>query len=267
VPRQIDGAPTDVVETDFQLEGGAAPFPPLPDKERYLSLVGGISVGPKRLLSAGTLGIMVRQNGGPTEMMLSNYHVLCGTDNQHQAGDEICQQARIDNWLDLCGNCAGLSTWVLSGNFMVNRTPTGGPAAVPVPYGLDAAVAMTTTALRIKSVGVVCDVGALQFSPNVTARVGTIVQKRGKQSLLTQGVINSVTLAVTVDYGVLGNLQLENMVEVISTNANPFSLPGDSGSVYFDLNKNLMGLHVGGGGGHSFGTPIDVVMNYFGVHI
>ena len=85
VPSQLDGVPTDVIETGriraFQAPTGR--FRPAP---------GGVSVG-HRDITAGTLGCWVHRDG--QWMMLSNNHVLADSNNA-DIGDPILQPGPYD---------------------------------------------------------------------------------------------------------------------------------------------------------------------------
>jgi hypothetical protein len=86
VPRELDGVPTDVIETGriraLQLPTGR--FRPAP---------GGVSIG-HREITAGTLGCWVHRSG--QWMMLSNNHVLANS-NDAEIGDPILQPGPFDS--------------------------------------------------------------------------------------------------------------------------------------------------------------------------
>lgn len=85
VPPELNGIPTDVVETGVIRTLAAR-------TDRHRPAPGGVSIG-HREVSAGTLGCLVRKNGA--RMILSNNHVLANS-NDAAPGDPILQPGVYD---------------------------------------------------------------------------------------------------------------------------------------------------------------------------
>lgn len=259
LPASIDGYPIDIIEADFQPQPASAL--PLeaevaadPDKARYNPLLGGISIAPSRCDDGmGTLGILVKDGGGDA-MMLSNYHVLCLDDGKAREGDEICQEARGDNAIGWCGNCAALVRWA-TGNVKVSGTL----------YGVDCAVARLTA--RKANMGIIEQIG--KVTGTVAAKVGMAVIKRGRTTRWTSGVVDDVAATIEEDFGTgIGIVNMRNQV-IVKSDAGRFTEPGDSGSVYVDKDtKAVVALHWGRtADGSSVGSPIAAVLDALKVEI
>ncbi len=263
LPHVIEGHPVDVIEADFKPEAfpdlhseDRPRIPPIGvDKKRYDPLVGGVSIAPSRVDNvAGTLGLMVQDSDTGNSMMLSNYHVMCLDDGHGKVGDEMCQEARADNAIGWCGNCAALSRWT-SGNVKVGSET----------YGVDGAVARLTA--RRATLGSIVGIGTVAGSS--VATVGMKVLKRGRTTELTSGTVDDVAATVQEDFGTgVGKVNMKNQVVVIS-DGGPFSAGGDSGSAYVEKDSaKVVALHWGGtGSGRSVGSPIAAVLSSLNITI
>lgn len=263
IPETIEGYPTDVIEADFKPQAKpAVTVGAGPDKKRYNPLVGGISIAPSRTdYEVGTLGLMVRDKEGTGKaMMLSNCHVMCLGDGKRKVGDEICQEARVDNAVRWCGNCAKLTRWKLG-----NVTVLGSF------YGIDAAVAVQTA--RKAEVGKVEGIGTVIGTAQPTLCMK--VQKRGRTTEVTKGTIGDVSATVKWNLGVpLSPLELKNQI-LVSGDDGPFTLGGDSGSVYVwtkDTGDHyVVGLNWGttkdARGEWSVGCRIDAVIAHLNISV
>lgn len=256
LPTDIQGWPTDVIEADFghSLRAGRAPNIALTDTGRYLTLLGGISIGARRAPNfPGTLGIVVRENGTNAAMILSNSHVMARLDNGARVGDEICQEAAGDNALGWCGNCATLARWRL-GNVPLAGAPGG-------EVGMDAAVARVSTIFRRTSPLTIAQIGAVAAQPGA-AVVGAAIRKRGRSTGLTQGIVFDTDVDVPGAAGAM----LRNQIS-IQPGQIAFSAGGDSGSVYVQGNQ-VVGLHwATAANGLAIGSPIGPVLTSMGVHL
>lgn len=92
IPREIDGMRTDVVEVGVlrALQGGKARYRPV--------IPSGVSIGHFKI-TAGTLGVMVRDKNTGDHFVLSNNHVLANS-NDAAIGDPILQPGPIDGGLN-----------------------------------------------------------------------------------------------------------------------------------------------------------------------
>jgi endonuclease G len=258
LPSEIEGFPTDVLEADF----GRDPFETLPqaddsamvDRGRYITLKGGISIAPSRLSNGrGTLGLLVSDAATGNAMMLSNAHVLALSDGRAAVGDEICQEARVDNSLGWCGNCATLSRWAIA-NVVI------GGANV----GVDAGVARISTILRRTAMRTIVDIGVVNAQPGEAALLGA-ASKRGASTGLTQGTVGSVTLDAVKASGFV----MRNQIRIDPPQGGVFAASGDSGSVCVAVQNNqnrVIGL-IWGALGYGVASPIDAVLQKMAVHL
>lgn len=98
---------------------------------------------------------------------------------------------------------------------------------------------------------------------------GDRVVKVGARTGRTEGIITSVFAAEKVNYGgTLGILQFNNCLVIQGVNGNPFSLPGDSGSlVYRESDMKLVGIVFAGGNSNrgtlSFANKSDIFFPHF----
>ena len=256
IPSEIDGIPTDVIQRKFELHQFVSKLRveelhPMVDAGTYTPLKGGISIGPCRAVGgfvfAGTLGCFVIDNVSGKHMMLSNFHVMC-IDNGHAVGDTMAQPSRVDG-----GACPGGIVGTLA------RQSLGGK--------VDCAVADVTgsrgNSCEIVDIGYVAGQG--------TASLGQAVRKRGRTTMLTYGIVDSIHLTVTVDYeDGIGNVTLTDQIGIKpDTTKNPkFGDHGDSGSALVDDARNVIGLYFAGDDtGYGVANPIAAVLTALNVKL
>ena len=256
IPSEIDGIPTDVIQRKFELHQFVSKLRveelhPMVDAGTYTPLKGGISIGPCRAVGgfvfAGTLGCFVIDNVSGKHMMLSNFHVMC-IDNGHAVGDTMAQPSRVDG-----GACPGSIVGTLA------RQSLGGK--------VDCAVADVTgsrgNSCEIVDIGYVAGQG--------TASLGQAVRKRGRTTMLTYGIVDSIHLTVTVDYeDGIGNVTLTDQIGIKpDTTKNPkFGDHGDSGSALVDDARNVIGLYFAGDDtGYGVANPIAAVLTALNVKL
>ena len=252
IPAEIGGHPTDVIERRFSLHALAvleADVVLQADAGAYDPIVGGISIGPCRSprgrVLAGTLGCVVFDAASGRPMLLSNFHVLA-VDDGARPGDGVAQPSRLDG-----GACPSAVAGTLA------RTSLGG--------SVDGAVAWA--AQRGLSTHV-ADIGALA-GPAV-ATVGTTVRKRGRTTRLTSGIVDTVDLTITLDYGAgVGRRTLSRQVGVRPNPSARFGAAGDSGSVVVDGSNRVVGLYFAGddSSGYGIANPIGPVLSALGVSL
>ncbi|MBP7693451.1 MAG: hypothetical protein KA764_16130, partial [Anaerolineales bacterium] len=209
IPKSIDGARTDVVET-----GDIVAFQDPRAKMRPARP--GVSLGHFQI-TAGTFGCLVRKGG--QLYLLSNNHVLANS-NAAQVGDPVWQPGRADNGTsaDQIGALAEFVPLAFDGETPPPPPPTGNgcsplaavlglvgaksavqPQAVNVPGDnkVDCALARPTTPdlvnADILDIGVPAGVG--------TAALGLAVQKSGRTTGYTTGTITQIDVRVSVNYG------------------------------------------------------------------
>jgi hypothetical protein len=186
-------------------------------------------------------------------MMLSCAHVLAPA-GVAKRGDAICQQSREDNPTRDCENSGSLQRW-LDGNFTIQGKR----------FGVDAAVASVATTLRTVQMRNILGIGAIANQP-APAQLGAAIRKRGRTSGLTQGVI----VAIDTDFEVDG-VKMYNQIEANGVGAQPFTVGGDSGSVYVTgpavAPARSIALHWLGGGQRSIGSPMSAVLRALAVEL
>jgi hypothetical protein len=106
VPRDLDGAITDVIEVGY-LRAEQVMTP----RSRWRPIIpSGVSIGHPRV-TAGTLGTIVRDRDTGQLMMLSNNHVMANS-NDAQVGDAILQPGPTDHGQNPADMVARLERWV-----------------------------------------------------------------------------------------------------------------------------------------------------------
>jgi hypothetical protein len=219
-PTDIDGIPVDVVE-----------LPPL--HQRFMRfaavrrgvvrdpILGGIGIGPSSRLFAGTLGAIVQDRQSKQPMLLSNYHVLY--EGYATPIDDVIQPSRLEG---------GSHDDVIA---YATRHAMGST--------LDAAVATLTGSRQY--VAMQRALGALRGVRSVD--VGEVVQKCGFGSNVTRGLVTSTTLIQDLR-GLDGRTRRFRDVVFIES-PDPYrelSRPGDSGSLWLDVDMNAVALHFAG---------------------
>ncbi|WP_250445469.1 S1 family peptidase [Actinotalea sp. C106] len=205
-------------------------------------------------VSAGTLGGFVRVDG--VLHALSNYHVLVGSP-QGITGDVVLQPGPADGGRDPQDRIGALAGFV--------ALEPGSRALV------DAALA----SLEAPEVDLRFPVGAV--STTAVALGGEEVEKIGRTTGITQGRVTAIELDdVVVGYGPgLGDISLDNQIEVEGTGVGPFSRGGDSGSLVYRrpdgaaLGLLFAGSETGGenGTGLTYLNPIDAVLEALGAEL
>jgi len=123
IPREIDGMRTDVMEVGVlrALQGGKARYRPV--------IPSGVSIGHYKI-TAGTLGVMVRDKNTGDRFVLSNNHVLANS-NDAEIGDPILQPGPIDGGLNPADVVAHLERYVKLR--YVDDTDDGGDVVIGPP--------------------------------------------------------------------------------------------------------------------------------------
>lgn len=162
---------------------------------------------------------MVKDGYTNEALMLSNYHVMCANDGKAKIGDLLCQPSREDQWLGYCSDCAQLVRWEVKGDV---EDSSGGSLG-----GVDCAVASLTH--RTATIGNIVQIGQITGSTAVTLKMQ--VQKRGRTTRLTEGVVDDIDLTWEDDFGLpYGKVEFKKQI-VIAPTTGKFVEEGDSGSV------------------------------------
>jgi len=233
LPDEIDGVPIDVIEARFEVHGG--PDPTDEHRLRHNPMVGGISVGNEVLGGSGTLGGSVFDNRTRQDLMLSNWHVLCGS-LTCAVGEPVIQP----------GTGGG---------------DTGTPADIVgrlhrsvLADEVDAAVAVLSGHRFLRR-------DLLNLGPFAGASdpvLGAQVRKSGRTTGVTDGVITDVSAEIDVIGYPQGTLTFQN--QIVIENGDP-SAPGDSGSLWVDGSNRVVGLNFAGSPGRAVANPIAAVID------
>ena len=217
----------DVIEASYAPAASGAPGANIGRTNRVEPLVGGISVGNARV-SAGTLGAIVwdRESGAPC--VLSNWHVLCGS-NACQPGETIYQPGPFDGG-GQDDRIAELLRWQLDKH---------GDAALAKLIG-DREFARDLLELNPLS--------GVEANP----RLGLRVVKSGRTTAITQGIIDGVSLSLVLNYDNGPRVLFHDQLRIVPRApwpATPYELTraGDSGAIWVnESNNRAVGLHFAG---------------------
>jgi endonuclease G len=190
----------------------------------YNPLIGGISCGNPRV-TAGTLGAIVYDRQRCKPMILSNWHVLAGA-SAAAIGEDILQPGQLDGGTEVV---ASLTRMKLDSR-------------------MDAAVATLNNARSssrdILGLGTIAGID--------TPTLGMNVIKSGRTTGITRGVVDGVSLSVSINYGDPGVVAFSNQIRIVPRPPWPavdyeVSMGGDSGSVWLrESNNRAIGLHFAG---------------------
>jgi hypothetical protein len=240
LPGSIDGVPIDVIEDEFSVL--QTPLVTLADHRRaHNFLVGGISIGNLVVGGSGTLGVSVFDSRTGQEMLLSNWHVLCSSD-QCQVGEPIIQPGTGGGDVGTADDVvARLFRWSLSAD-------------------VDAAIAQPTgQRLLFKEV---LEIGRVDAPGR--AVLGMHVRKSGRTTGLTEGTIADLSADVDVDDYPSGTRSFHNQIVVEGTGVLD---RGDSGSVFVDDANQVVSLLFAGSPQRAISNPIDVVLTALDINL
>ncbi len=269
IPKSIQGLLTDVVETG-RIRAQVAGNP----TGRFRPTQPGISIG-HHDITAGTFGLLVQRNGTP--FILSNNHVLADS-NAAQIGDTIYQPGPADggtpadrvatlaefqaldfgNASSECSVADMAASWL---NFLARLLGSGHRLqSVRQTAGvntMDAALArLDAPDLAIPAIlGIGLPTGV------AAPALGQQVQKMGRTTGWTQGYVSQVQVTVAVDYG---GRTAHFTDQIITTR---MSSPGDSGSAILDMDRRVVGLLFAGSTNITIFTPIQRILERFGVQL
>lgn len=209
----------------------------------------GASVG-HYLTTAGTLGFFARRITDGVIGIVSNNHILARCDRGKE-GDDVLQPAPYDGGvrpLNVIGALAGAFPRL--------------NVAAPI---VDCAFARLRDGISYDPFTIAAGV-ALKPIPGPLGRQRDVM-KRGRTTGVTVGRISAIGLDnVDVEYP-FGTVFLNRQIEIASTDGQPFSKPGDSGSLVVDLDGNPVGLLAVGTFDCrlSYANPISDVLSALGV--
>lgn len=241
LPDRIGEVPTDVIQAG---RISSRTCTKNRQKHQQRPVPAGVSCG-HPAITAGTIGVRVRSASGRGFLLLSNNHVLADC-NRAAVGDLILQPGpedggkpgraahaigKLKNWVPL--DFSGGYNWV------------------------DAAVASTTAS---KLGPAICSLG--KVTGVTSARANLAVQKHGRTTGLTMGVVEDIDAEVWVDYEDVGVALFTKQIAIVGADDELFSDGGDSGSLIVDLRKRACGLLFAGSDSENltFANPIRRVL-------
>ena len=272
VPSQLGSVPTDVVQigTIWSRQVPTGKFRPAP---------GGVSIGHYQI-SAGTLGVMVRDRDTGDRLILSNNHVLANS-NDAQVGDPIIQPGGADGGSvanDLIAqlerfcvidfgttggsDCGIASTYADFGNAMASLL--GSRHRVTVLQANPQAVNLVDAAVArpINDDDLLDEIlGIGEISGTTEGVLGMAIRKSGRTTGFTTGTINTIDATVSVNYGPGQVATFENQLI-----AGPMSEGGDSGSLIVAADsQEAVGLLFAGSTQSTIFSPIQAVLDCLNV--
>jgi hypothetical protein len=196
---------------------------------RQRPLLLGCSVGHHKI-TAGTLGAFVLHKQTQRTVILSNNHVLADED-RGKVGDAILQPGAYDK-----GNARAHKVGTLLNFVKLKSSANLTDAAIAtlgekIPYD-----GSTLTGLG--------KLAGLRPSP---IEPGTTVMKVGRTSGLTRGRVTAIEVDNVVVGFDKGELSFDSQIEIEGADEEPFSRPGDSGSLIVDEDRRACGLLFAGG--------------------
>lgn len=229
----------------------------LPQQRRQRPLQIGTSIGHFKV-TAGTLGVFVREREGGALRILSNNHVLAN-ENRGKEGDAILQPGRLDGGTDPDDVVGQLAKFVKLKKFGINFH--------------DCALATINEGLRISRTNLP-GAGKLAGLGDEFLDEGTLVEKIGRTTGHTRGRVTAFELDELIVGFDMGNVRFDNQVEIESADSGPFSQGGDSGSLIFDEERRAVALLFAGsdqgganGQGLTYANPLRGVLAELGVDL
>ena len=246
LPHDLDGVPVETTTT-----GVIQPFDHAPTHRYPRPVPIGVSTGLSGV-ATGTIG--ARVTDGTNVYALSNNHVFAGV-NTASIGDPIISPGDADGGSDPADRIGTLHAY--------QTIDFGGGINT-----MDAAIALTSVA----NVGIATPAdGYGPPSPTTaTATLGLPVAKYGRTTGFQLGSVAGTNISVDVCYIAIGEfcLQEARFAGQVSVSPGTFAAPGDSGSLIVTQGGNQpVALLFAGGDGLTIGTPIDLVLQRFGVTI
>jgi hypothetical protein len=241
-----------LLEPDIRITGRIVANPPTESGSPHRQLRLGASVSHHRR-GAGSLGFFARDRNGAVGIV-SNNHVLALSDRGSD-GDEILHPGAADNGMPPLD--------------VVARLVGGYPRLVVDNPRVDCAFAHLRDGVPYDPVTL--DTGLKLNATTVPLRDQRAVLKRGRSTGLTRGTITAVAVDnIDVEYPYpCGIVFFNQQIEITSFPGQPFSAPGDSGSLLVNPDGNPLGLVFCGSIDcrSTYANPIDDVLNALGVTV
>lgn len=239
LPEEIEGVPVDVIEARFEVHGG--PDPTAEHRRRHNPMTGGISIGNVVLGGSGTLGGSVFDRRTRQDLILSNWHVLCGR-LSCAVGEPIIQPGTG------------------GGDPGTPADQVGRLHRAVISNRVDGAVARLSGHRFLRR-----DLLNLGLFAGTTGPVlGAGVRKSGRTTGATDAVITDVSADVEVTNYPQGTLGFVD--QIVIEDDNP-SARGDSGSLWVDRSGRVVGLNFAGSPGRAIANPIGDVIDALDIDI
>jgi hypothetical protein len=265
IPAEIEGVITDVIEVGEIVALQAR-------TDRWRPAPGGVSIGHYKI-TAGTLGVLVRDTETNEILILSNNHVMANSNDANQ-GDPILQPGPHDGGTTAGDTIAHLERFAsiqfesepspspcsfskaAAGivNFLAGLVGSKHrllPVVIQQANQVDGALAKPVSPDVVKSE--ILEIGSVMEDRE--AELGMEVKKSGRTTGLTTGTVQVLDASVTVGYGGGKNALFTN--QILTTN---MSQGGDSGSLLVDGEGNrAVGLLFAGSDQVTIHNPIGIV--------
>jgi len=190
-------------------------------RDRIRPVMGGLSVGPLGVMSAGTAGAITKDG-----YLISNAHVLAmDINNNYLPGASIVQPATVDGGGsgDIIGHLVGY-TRIEMNNIMADNYADVAVAKVTVPFEPLVIYSEEPYKVSLKEAEV---------------KEGDVVRKTGRTTGTTYGKVVSTSATIKVWYG--KDFAVFTDVILVVGKGELFSNGGDSGS-FVDKNGDFVGL-------------------------
>ena len=263
IPAEIDGIPTDVVESEIPEQ--------FEDSGRYRPLRGGsrlewdqkitTATGFELIHHQGTLGCCAKSRRKGKNVILTNAHVVAAcADPATGIGRRIGQPDDLSD-CTCCSKC-----WAtVVGTVIASKGDPSNPEVDVAVIELDKCVDPSALVQELGSIAGALTTVQLNALMNQTVRV-----RGAKTAAIRPGEVESVDHdgQVTCRVGDTSATVLKNYTHAITVRTDGlgfFAQPGDSGSVVLDAGGNVVGLLFGGsvGTGRGLVCRIDNILNVF----
>ena len=273
IPAEIEGVITDVIEVGEIVALQAR-------TDRWRPAPGGVSIGHYKI-TAGTLGVLVRDVETDEVLILSNNHVMANSNDATQ-GDPILQPGPHDGGTIAEDTIANLVRFIpiqfesepspspctfskaIAGitNFLARLVGSKHrllPVVVQQANQVDGALAKPVSPDVVKNE--ILEIGSVTGERE--AELGMEVKKSGRTTGLTTGTVQLLDASVTVGYGGGRNALFTN--QILTTN---MSQGGDSGSLLVSgEGNNAVGLLFAGSDQVTIHSPIGFVKDALKVRL
>jgi hypothetical protein len=236
LPREVDGVPVDVIEGRWVVHDVAD------HRVRHDPMIGGISVGNIVLGGSGTIGGSVFDNRSQEDMILSNWHVLCGR-TDCAIGETVVQPGTG-------GGDTGTAADIVARLHRAALTDE-----------VDCAIArLSGHRFLLRDLLEVGPLGGV-----AEAVLGAVVRKSGRTTGATTATVTDISADVDVNGYPEGTHSFHHQLIIEGNNA---SLPGDSGSLWVDDDNNAIGLNFAGSdGGQAIANRINTVLTELDINL